>query len=171
MKRRIDPLNAAIAALSAAAVAGVSCACAYGVFVASNASATVGNNDAPPAAAGAPTPSEEPKLKYDTGRQLALRDFPRNVAGQTYGSDANADRLEEAPQLVGVIGDHGEAGYVLREDLWGPQPQTLEEAAQLSRSGPQVLKVYDQEGRPIDETFTLVVGDSHGAADQAGGEK
>ena len=102
-------------------------------------------------------PRTQVELKSDpfAGQKLATRDFPTNSHGQTSGTDADAETLAESPDLVAVAGDHGRGGYVLKEDLAGPTPNSPDEAGR--RSGESVvLKVYDQEGDKVVDTFTLL---------------
>lgn len=91
----------------------------------------------------------DPGLKYDASKErLATKNFPVNSHGQTYGSDAAAETPRDAPDLIGVIGDSGIAGFVLKGDLYG--------GGGPNNPGPSVLNVYDSEAAQVIDTFTLV---------------
>ncbi|GEM_PF-5191675 len=86
--------------------------------------------------------------------------FFRNSKGQSYGA-ANTEGLrpEDAPDLIFVIGDHQQSGYLLKSDLEANQAlQSLpgKEFAEWKASLPEglVLNVYDQEGETILDTFS-----------------
>lgn len=83
-----------------------------------------------------------------------LNELKMNQSGQTYGPDAlGADLIE-------VVSDEGEIGYVYREDLEGTEPKTVEEA--LERQGDYKIKVYESDGRTKIGTFTITNGiDGH----------
>ena len=87
--------------------------------------------------------------------KLATKDFPRNKSGQTYGSAADAETPEQVPELIGVIGDHQVAGFVLRDDYFPPPPQDPNDAAELASAAPRVLNVYDLEGKEKIDTFSM----------------
>lgn len=102
-----------------------------------------------------PPEKEEPRQTY------AYSDFPTNARGQTYGSDAQAETLRDAPDLVAVVGDNGIAGFVLKHDLDGPPIRTPEDAVAWEanlRQAP-VIPVYDVEGERVVDSFTLQLGE------------
>lgn len=79
-----------------------------------------------------------------------LNDLKVNEYGQTYGPDAlGADLIE-------VISDQGEIGYVYREDLEVTESNTIDEA--LQNEGACRIKVYENDGRTEIGTFTLTDG-------------
>ena len=104
-----------------------------------------------------------PDKKQDPGEKWATSDYPVNAAGQTYGSDAMASSVSEAPDLIAVVGDSGQSGFVTRDDLYGPDFATPEEALawqdQMLTDGGVTIPVYTLEGRQID-TFTLQAGEA-----------
>lgn len=141
--------NLVVGATAALAVAVPTGVVSY--FVVAGSSSSAAPSDAPSASRSGMELKSDPFV----GQKLATRDFPKNSHGQTYGSDAEAETLAESPDLVAVAGDHGVGGYVLKADLAGPTPDSPEEAGR--RSGESVvLKVYDQEGEKVVDTFTLL---------------
>lgn len=73
-----------------------------------------------------------------------------NEYGQTYGPDAlGADLIE-------VISDQGEVGYVYREDLEVTEANTLKET--LENEEVYIIKVYENDGKTEIGTFTLTDG-------------
>lgn len=108
-------------------------------------------------------PHDETDQKVDsTTIELATSDFPVTSEGLTYGSDSLADSYKEAPDLIGVVGDSGVAGFVLKKDLYGPTFASPEEALawqeEMLANGGEKLTVYDLEGNAVD-TFVLVPGE------------
>lgn len=91
----------------------------------------------------------------DPGQELATRDFPTTPDGLTYGSDAEADTLSEAPDLVAVVATNGRAGFVAKEDLWSDHgvdtPEDARRYEQRIRSGwrPPPIEVRDLAGNPV----------------------
>ena len=89
-----------------------------------------------------------------------------NGNGQTYGSavvPGDPEKyvyLEDYPDLISVIGDHGIQGYLYLEDFIGDDIKTPEEAAAQSeaiRNGTYVPKsrpVYASDGKTVIDTFT-----------------
>lgn len=63
----------------------------------------------------------------------SYEDYPRNAAGQRYGSEAEAATPADAPDLIAAWGVDGRAGYVLKSDLHGIEPRTPAEAIALTR--------------------------------------
>jgi hypothetical protein len=94
----------------------------------------------------------------------APAEFPRNADGLTYGSDAEAEDAKEAPDLIAVVGDRGVSGFVTRDDLYGREVETPEDAArwerQLATDGAPVIPVFDFEGKQVDQ-FSLHLGEVH----------
>lgn len=77
----------------------------------------------------APASGEEPFAPPGPARG---QDWAQNENGQTYGSLGDARSPAEEPDLILVGIGPTEFGYVTKEDLSGPIPRTLEEAAQLT---------------------------------------
>lgn len=80
----------------------------------------------------------------------ALNDVKVNEYGQTYGVDALG------AELIEVISDQGEMGYVYREDLEATEADTIDEAL-LNEKGSS-LKAYKDDGKTEIGTFTLTDG-------------
>ena len=84
---------------------------------------------------------------------LAFSDFPTNAAGLTYGSDAEAETIEGAPDLIAIATDEGRMDFARRADLWAPPPNTPEEAIKyewmLAEKGAQPIPVFDLQGNQI----------------------
>lgn len=112
--------------------------------------------------------AEQPPI-YDKDGNSVLHSYPEyavNKNGQTYGTPTvkgNPEAyiyLEDYPDLIGVIGDHGISGYLYLEDFIGEEPKTLEEAAAISeaqRNGtyiPRSYPVYAADGETVIDTFT-----------------
>lgn len=71
-----------------------------------------------------------------------------NSNNQTYGPDMWGG------DLVAVISDEGEQGYVYRDELYADEVDTLEEAVNYTDEE-RVLNVYDSDGETIIGTFTI----------------
>lgn len=77
-----------------------------------------------------------------------MRALEVNSSGLTYGIDAlGAD-------LIAVISDQGEHGYIYRRDLDRPSPRTIEEALAISGKG-RVITVFKEDGVTEIGTFTI----------------
>ena len=84
---------------------------------------------------------------------LVLGELSKNEDGLTYGPDAlGAD-------LIAVISDQGEKGYIYRSDYDAADAKTLEEALD-GRKEAIVIKVYQSDGKTQIGTFTLSDGKS-----------
>lgn len=84
--------------------------------------------------------------------------FRKNADGQTYGSSAGLTP-NESPDLVLVVGDSGEEGYVRSKDLDDPEVGSPAEAlasmkTERSAKG-ATIQVYDANGKKKDDTFTI----------------
>ncbi|MBM7518848.1 hypothetical protein [Nocardioides nitrophenolicus] len=139
-----------IAAGLAAVVAVLGCAFAAGTSFA--------DDTAPPPQSATTTTTATTMTDPATVR-LAFRDFPRTRAGLTYGSDAEADSLDEAPDLIAVTMDDGRLGFVTKADLWW-SPSSPEEAlahqAEVERNGGvETLPAYDLDGNLIGTSSTV----------------
>ncbi|EWM52556.1 hypothetical protein [Ruminococcus flavefaciens] len=93
--------------------------------------------------------AESGKLKYST-----------NENGQTYGKDSDAAYPEDMPELIAVIGDNGNEGYVYKSELFDDGIRNPEEALEYEKAKregryePKVLKVYEADGKTVIDTFT-----------------
>lgn len=91
-------------------------------------------------------------------------DYPVNSSGQTYGTAKDAVYIEDYPQLLAAIGDHGISGYIYLADMLGEDPASPQEAIrqqearqQAIRDGtyhPRVIPVYDADGKTQVDTMT-----------------
>lgn len=83
-----------------------------------------------------------------------------NENGQTYGTDVESPYIDDLPDLMSVIGDHGKQGYVYRDELLGDPPSSPEEALEQQKSiengtyTPKVYNVYEADGETIIDTLT-----------------
>ena len=68
--------------------------------------------------------------------------YPVNAAGETYGSILLADMVGEEPDLIYVVNQDNEYGYVRLEDV--ANPNTV-----LSRAGTSAYTMYDVNGNVI----------------------
>ncbi|MCL2735897.1 MAG: hypothetical protein FWD75_04595 [Propionibacteriaceae bacterium] len=105
------------------------------------------------------------QLAEETGLPSEALEVRTNSAGLTYGSGLVAEIQDgKMPDLVGVIMDDGQEGYVYSSELQGPMPANPEEAVKMMqerdaavRAGVDVsrtLVATDEEGNPIG-TFTV----------------
>lgn len=77
--------------------------------------------------------------------------FPVDVDGD---GQISARGAEQFPELLLVVGDTGQEGYVRFADMVSPEPRSPEEAlAQMSKT--RVLPVYDETGTRQIDTFTI----------------
>ena len=94
-------------------------------------------------------------------------DYEVNENGQTYGTDIDSPYVEDLPDLMAVIGDHGKQGYVYRDEFLGDPPSSPEEAVAIQKSIengtyiPKVYNVYESDGVTIIDTFTETVPDEY----------
>ena len=80
-----------------------------------------------------------------------LNELNVNQYGQTYGPDAlGADLIE-------VVADDGQIGYIYRNDMEEFQAQSLEDALKYSEEV-VTLTVYEKDGKTKISTFTLTDG-------------
>jgi hypothetical protein len=77
-------------------------------------------------------------------------DYPRNAAGQTYGSAAEAGSPDQVPDLILVSLGQGRRGYVKKAELDPPDFTNPEDAVEWSRQNegkpPRVITVYESDG-------------------------
>ena len=94
-------------------------------------------------------------------------EYEVNENGQTYGTDIDSPYVEDLPDLMAVIGDHGKQGYVYRDEFLGDPPSSPEEAVEIQKSIengtyiPKVYNVYESDGVTIIDTFTETVPDEY----------
>lgn len=94
---------------------------------------------------------------YDyVGPNASAVEYEVNPNGQTYGSDFCAASVEEAPDLIAVIGINGVSGYVYGQEL-NQKPATPEEAVAmtLADQGSYTIPVYDVDGETILDYFQI----------------
>lgn len=85
-------------------------------------------------------------------------DYPKNEAGQTYGSGLYATSPDTEPDLIKAYGVDGTHGYVLAVDLHGEMPKTPEEALdqQSKRAGRvREIPLYDVDGKTVIGVFNV----------------
>lgn len=75
-----------------------------------------------------------------------------NENGQTYGIES-----EDSPDLVAAQGIDGTYGYILSNDLYGPEFSTPEEAVewQKKHKGKRVIPLYANDGKTVIGEFVL----------------
>ncbi|MCF7758615.1 hypothetical protein KQ941_29750 [Paenibacillus xylanexedens] len=84
--------------------------------------------------------------------------YPKNKNGQTYGSSVYATSLETEPDLILATGVDGTEGYLLRKDMEGELPKTLEEAIAMQNSrSPEGrdIPLYDKDGETVIGVFRV----------------
>ena len=92
--------------------------------------------------------------------QHTITHYSINVNGQTYGTGNETEYIEDLPDLVAAIGDHGKEGYVYTKELL-ESPSTPEEAVKYQKAlekgeyTPKVLNVYKSDGITIIDTLKL----------------
>lgn len=88
-------------------------------------------------------------------------DYAVNSDGLTYGA-ANGDSvyIEDCPELVKALGDHGISGYIYLRDMVGEAPASPEEALAMQEAHERgelpatVIPVYLPDGKTQIDTFT-----------------
>lgn len=88
----------------------------------------------------------------------SLNFYPKNENGQTYGSEADATSPETGPELIRAYGENGIEGYLMKQDLYGEQPKTPEEALAIQNSrspGGRDIPLYDVDGETVIGVFHL----------------
>lgn len=102
------------------------------------------------------TPSPNLRLlSLDTNR------YKVNGLGLTYGSDYWAKTIEEAPDLIRVVGINGKEGYVYRDEFYaGESIKDPAEAVEYeaSRAASYSVPVYKEDG--ITEIDTFIIGET-----------
>ena len=107
-----------------------------------------------------------PEVKAPTQDYVQEYGYPTNDAGLTYGplmpydfygQDAEYDP-DVMPDLLLVTADEGYAGYVYWEEMFGPDPSSIEDALEDSSSEPRAITVYTEDGNTVIGTFTIEKG-------------
>jgi hypothetical protein len=109
-------------------------------------------------------------------RPVAGPTYPTNAAGQTYGTDALADREEDFPDLIAAYATNGKVGYVRNDDLIEVPPASPAEAVARqkwldARFAPgdvvRVIPVFAKDGSTVVGEFEIVHGSSGGSPPDA----
>lgn len=79
-----------------------------------------------------------------------------NEDGQSYGIES-----EDSPDLIAAQGIDGTYGYILSNDLYGPEFSTPEEAVnwQKKHNGKRVIPLYASDGKTVIGEFELEASD------------
>lgn len=96
--------------------------------------------------------NENTALELETPTSEEIRQngcYPVNENGETYGTYA----LSEAPDLILAMNNEGILGYIRKADL-SPQPESIEEALEISGTRTELIMYYQDGVTPIG-TFTL----------------
>lgn len=105
-------------------------------------------------------------LSGDFNEVIGYYYYPYNASGQTYGiSGIEGLRYRDVPDLIAVITDEGANGYITKEDFWGDEPSSPEEAVKMMEEretaikngtyAPEVVTAYDSDGKTVVGTFTI----------------
>lgn len=83
--------------------------------------------------------------------------YPKNLNGQTYGSNTQATSIETEPDLILAIGVDGTEGYIKSVDLNGTMPKTPEEALKLQSKAPdfRIIPLYAVDGKTVIGKFKI----------------
>ncbi|BDF69120.1 hypothetical protein CE91St41_01010 [Oscillospiraceae bacterium] len=97
---------------------------------------------------------------------LVNGDYPVNSQGQTYGPMALANVVGYQPDLISAVGENGVEGYILREDVIGPEVNTPEEALEsmLTANDRLIIPLFDVEGNEIGTFHITPISEEHVAA-------
>ena len=103
--------------------------------------------------------SAAPALNEQT--QHVTGDYSINENGQTYGkTPMDAVFISDYPDLIAVIGDNGNEGYIFKEDYIGEFADSPAEANRITeaqRNGsytPRTIYVYESDRKTVIDTFT-----------------
>ena len=72
--------------------------------------------------------------------------YPKNDAGQTYGSGSDATSRADLPDLIKAVATNGQDGYITRADYLGRQATSPEEALAISADVTRTVPVYAVDG-------------------------
>ena len=84
--------------------------------------------------------------------------FPVNENGFTYGSIKDACSFETEPDLILAIGSCGTEGYVYAMELYGPMPNSPEEALEIMKqrgTEPKSIPLYTFDGETVIGEFII----------------
>jgi hypothetical protein len=86
--------------------------------------------------------------------------YPINASGQTYGDLPTSDEpmsSKDIPDLVGVMGNNGEHGYITKQAfLGGRAPANPKQALEIQATAePVTVPVYAPDGVTVIDTFTI----------------
>lgn len=85
--------------------------------------------------------------------------FPKNEAGETYGSGRDVSPYEKEPDLLEAIGIDGKTGYVRLTELNGETPKTPEEAlAMQAKQTTRYINLYKSDGKTVIGKFKISSG-------------
>ncbi len=92
--------------------------------------------------------------------------YPVNSKGQTYGPQGLIKTMGYAPDLISAVGEDGVEGYILREDVEGPEVNTPEEALEsmLTANDRLIIPLFDVEGNEIGTFHITPIPEEHVAA-------
>lgn len=83
-------------------------------------------------------------------------EYPTNESGDTYGSYSEQIQTDEDwPDLIAVVTDEGEEGYVYRSDFLGGEAASPEEALAGQRIRPRSITAYASDGETVVGAFSF----------------
>jgi len=91
----------------------------------------------------------------------ATPDYPRNAAGESYGTAAQARAPEEEPDLILAVATNGNTGYVRATELYGDlgslrtPEQNISYTDALRLQEPRAVDVYEADGRTVIGVFQV----------------
>lgn len=87
--------------------------------------------------------------------------YDLNSQGQECGSLLDEEAIGHAPDLIEATATNGQEGYILAEDLEVEEPETLDEAIELTQNSyTKSINVYDKDMTTVLGEFTVEVGGS-----------
>jgi hypothetical protein len=104
------------------------------------------------------------RLNGPVSMEPGVSGYPTNASGQTYGDLPTSDEPlsnKDIPDLVGVMGNNGEHGYITkRAFLGGRAPANPEQALEIQATAePVTVPVYAADGVTVIDTFTIGSGE------------
>lgn len=96
---------------------------------------------------------------YDKNFYFHKPVYEENENGQTIGFIPDDVSVDEFPDLIPVVGDNGNAGYIYAEEFH-ETPSSPEEAVKIHEAmengtyEPKVFNVYEADGKTVIDTFT-----------------
>lgn len=89
-------------------------------------------------------------------------EYNLNANGKTYGSASMASNESELPDLIGVVGENGTNGYIMKSDFILEQPASpdevpeyMEKKRKIEKQGGYKVPVYDVDGVTVIDEFTI----------------